>query len=340
MLLIRRRKLTQNQTRRIQKNSQITSCDDSALFGGVIISHFGKQLDVRLTTLPSTRSDILSLGDVCRCHARTNLPLLTAGDDVLFDFDHAANLGRIEKLVPRRTLITRPDRYHKVKPVAANVARLVIVFAPVPKPASGLIDRYLVMAAHAGIWPLLVLNKADLARPDDESVILFQEYQKLGIEALMVSATTGMGLDALYARLLGCLSVFAGQSGVGKSSIINTLLPHAEQATNIISYGSQLGQHTTTTSRLFSYDDDLGKGGVIDTPGIREYGVWHLNRDDITQGFDDVAAFVGHCQFCDCKHSEYAKGCALWQAVASDKLLARRVLSYTELLAESVGGAF
>ena len=137
MLLIRRRKLTQNQTRRIQKNSQITSCDDSALFGGVIISHFGKQLDVRLTTLPSTRSDILSLGDVCRCHARTNLPLLTAGDDVLFDFDHAANLGRIEKLVPRRTLITRPDRYHKVKPVAANVARLVIVFAQISCFTSG-----------------------------------------------------------------------------------------------------------------------------------------------------------------------------------------------------------
>ncbi|OOR87010.1 ribosome small subunit-dependent GTPase A [Moraxella caviae] len=372
MSFIRRRKLTKNQTRQIHKN-QDQIIDDGSLATGVVVSHFGKQLAVQITALPTKTNDApsqsthaksvkddesgensenaaneqgepiqkpLAIGDVWRCHARTNLPMLAAGDVVQFSVDMVAGTGLIEVLKPRRTLITRPDRYHKVKPVAANADVLVIVFAPLPKPAVNLIDRYLLVARTFDVKPLLVLNKADLLAEHQDVVQIFQEYQELGekygFEILATSGVSGQGVDELQARIDGKLAIFAGQSGVGKSSLINRLLPHAEQATNEISVGSQLGQHTTTTSRLLAYDDgNLEAGGIIDTPGIREYGVWHLPADEVLAGFDELNALAGECQFRDCSHAPNAKGCALWQAAQAGQVLPRRIESLLELMAEA-----
>ncbi|WFF39171.1 ribosome small subunit-dependent GTPase A [Moraxella nasibovis] len=348
MSLIRRRKLTKNQTRQIQKN-QDNFADDGTLVGGVIVSHFGKQLDVQITQLPRILPESdgdglgdgrLRVGEIWRCHARTNLPMMAAGDEVKFSVDMTAGMGRIELLSDRRTLITRPDRYNKVKPVAANVDTLAIVFAPLPKPATNLIDRYLLVARLSGVRPLLVLNKADLLADFDEVNQIFQEYQALGerydFDIIQTSSLTQGGLDELMSHLDGKLTIFAGQSGVGKSSLINQILPNANQSTNVISVGSQLGQHTTTTSRLLAFDDhDLSKGGIIDTPGIREYGIWHLSGDDIMAGFDELNDLRGTCQFRDCNHAQNAKGCAFWQAVADGEVLARRVESFNELTEEA-----
>lgn len=338
MSLIRKKKLTKQQTRQIQKNQQ--DLDDSTLATGLIISHFGKQLDVQLTALPDDlATDTASVGDIWRCHARPNLPMLTTGDTVKLSLDTDHGTGIIKQILPRTTLITRPDRYHKLKPVASNVDILVIVFAPLPKPATELIDRYLLIARLSGVTPLLVLNKADILDECPNALEILQTYQKLGDKygfATLLTSQDGQGLEALRSLIGGRLSVFAGQSGVGKSSLINRLLPDALQATNVISTNSKLGQHTTTTSRLLPYDkDDLSQGGIIDTPGIREYGVWHLDSDDILQGFDELAELSGLCRYRDCNHAPNAKDCAFWQGVADGKVSKERLESFLKLLAEA-----
>lgn len=365
MTLIRQRKLNKQQLRRISKQQQdAVTIDDDDLLDGVVIAHYGKQLAVQVTCLPArlptppTVADdepppfwqTIQLHDIWRCHARTNLPMLTVGDKVRWIADPNTGFGRIETLLPRQSLITRPDRYHKLKPVVANVDVLAIMFAPLPIPAPSLIDRYLVVAHHSGVRPLLILNKADLLNDSDHAHIqhLLDDYRQLGYDTLITQAcmndnalnNNALSNNALNNHLKNQLAdkmvVFAGQSGVGKSSLINALLPDCQQSINVISENSKLGQHTTTTSRLLPfYRHDLTQGGIVDTPGIREYGIWHLSPDDIISGFIELAPLVGQCQFRDCKHTDNSKGCALRQAVADGHVLKRRVDNLVLLQAEA-----
>lgn len=345
MSLIRRRKITKRQARQIEQNQNALPDNDS-LLTGIIISHFGKQLDVQITalaqTLEYTKKPVL-IGDVFRCHARTNLPMLTAGDCVKFSLKDSNEFGRIEILLDRKTLITRPDRYHKIKPVAANADLMAIVFAPLPKPAVNLIDRYLLIAKLSGIAPLLILNKSDILQdyPDVQNIV--DDYQLLGnqfgFNVIKTSSIDGSNLDSLKNNIHNKLTIFCGQSGVGKSSLINQLLPNANQPTNHISINSKLGQHTTTTSRLLAYNPkDLSQGGVIDTPGIREYGIWHLSDADILAGFDELNTLSGQCKFRDCSHQKTAKGCAFWAAAKEGLVLPRRIESLIELINEAKNG--
>jgi ribosome biogenesis GTPase len=288
---------------------------------GLIIAHYGTQLDVE-----ALQGD--SAGQVFRCHLRTNLEQLVTGDRVIWQPALDADVGVVSALLPRRSLLTRPDPYGKLKPVAANIDRILLVIAPLPIPSASLVDRYLVACEIVGISPVILLNKADLINDDNRAELeaMLEEFRQIGYEVRHTAALDGQ-LGDLLDFINGRTVVFVGQSGVGKSSIVNALLPDVQQKTAEISAGSQLGQHTTTTARLFHLP---GGGELIDSPGIREFGLWHITREQLLEGFVDFRPFLGLCRFRNCAHAA-EPGCALHGAVTEGKLSARRLASFHKL---------
>ena len=328
-----KRKLTRRQQWRIDKSQKEKLAraakradrdqpDASQLDGeerpGLVVTHFGQQVIIEDTT-----------GQRCRCHFRANLPALVVGDRVLFlppTGDSDAQTGVVTAVTPRDTELLRPDPYGNLKPVAANVDLMVITFAPVPAPSSVLLDRYLVAAELSGIRPLLLLNKADLV--DDTLRPLLDEltalYQPLGYPVLEVSAVDAQNLKPLRKVLAGHTSVLVGQSGVGKSSLINALLPDAELEVRSVSDQSGLGQHTTVTARLFH----LPEGGqLIDSPGVREFGLWHINEDELLRGYVELAPLAANCRFRNCSH-RHEPGCALLQAAETGEVSGERLANF------------
>ncbi|MFZ6046134.1 small ribosomal subunit biogenesis GTPase RsgA [Pseudomonas sp. CR3202] len=290
---------------------------------GLVIAHFGVQVEVEAL-------DGEHAGEVMRCHLRANLPPLVTGDRVVWRAGNQGS-GVIVAQLPRSSELCRPDMRGVLKPVAANVDQIVIVFAPLPEPHANLIDRYLVAAEHAGIHPLLLLNKADLVDDQNSAVLddLLGIYRQLGYPLLEVSARQGGGMEDLMARLDGHISVFVGQSGVGKSSLVNSLLPGVDTRVGALSELTGKGTHTTTTARLFHFP---GGGELIDSPGIREFGLGHVSRDDVEAGFIEFNELLGTCRFRDCKHDR-EPGCALLKALEDGRVHPQRMASYRHILA-------
>ena len=279
---------------------------------GQVIAHFGQQVLV-------ADAD----GLTARCHMRANLAQLVVGDRLLFAPPLSDGAGVVTALQPRDTVLQRPDQYGKLKPVAANVDQIVVVWAPEPLPSSQLLDRYLVAAELAGAAPLLLLNKADLLSGDnaDHCQALCRLYQQVGYPLLTVSASDGAGLAALRAALAGHTSVLVGQSGVGKSSLVNALLPDAALAVATLSDRSGLGQHTTVTARLFALADG---GQLIDSPGVREFGLWHIDEASLLSGYRELAELAGHCRFRNCSH-RHEPDCALRAAAEAGDIAQERL---------------
>ena len=329
-----KRHLTKQQRRRILENQRrVQSSTDGvdSPKSQTTMDSLGPEQTGRITACYGNRVLVESdkhKGEVYRCYLRANLPSIVTGDRVTWQ--HGESNGVVVAISPRSSELCRPENRGKLRPVAANIDCIAVVIAPFPEPHANLIDRYLVAAEHQGIQPILILNKSDLIAEDQHETLvnLMGDYKKLGYFCLLVSAYTGEGIDKLTDYLSTRTSVFVGQSGVGKSSLLNRIVPEAEAAVGALSESAAKGTHTTTTAQLFH----LPSGGeVIDSPGIREFGLWHLEPDAIAAGFVEFRAFLGHCRFRDCRH-QAEPGCALRQAIAAGSISAARFSSYQHIL--------
>ncbi|MDT8879811.1 small ribosomal subunit biogenesis GTPase RsgA [Halomonas saccharevitans] len=296
---------------------------------GRVVAHFGRTLDVR----PDEG------GTAVRCHLRANLEGLVTGDRVIWRAAHDARDGVVVARGERTSVLERPDPRGQLKPVAANIDQILIVFAVEPAPHANLIDRYLVAAEATGIAPALVLNKIDLLpEQGGELRALLARYEGLGYPVVTTTTEREGGLADLYARLSGRTSVFVGQSGVGKSSLIDRLLPDEALRIGALSEDSRKGRHTTTTARLYDLPaadagtpDEAGSGELIDSPGIREFGLIHLDEQQVTEGFIEFRDVLGRCRFRDCRHRQ-EPGCALLAAVERGEIHPERFASFRRIV--------
>ncbi len=238
--------------------------------------------------------------------------------------------GVITQVLPRRNQLAR--RAAGAKPlmqvIVSNVDQIVAVFAAAnPAPKWELLDRYLATAELAGIPTLICLAKIDLvskAAFDEE----MQDYARLGYAVARTSAAAGAGLDEFKAALAGRVSVFVGKSGVGKTSLLNALQPGLGLRVREVSQLTTKGKHATSHLEMF----ELGDGGrVVDTPGMREFGLWALDEDDLAYGFVEMRPYLGGCKFgVDCTHS-HEPGCAVKAAVEAGRIAPRRYQSYLRM---------
>ncbi|WBQ07192.1 ribosome small subunit-dependent GTPase A [Kribbella sp. CA-293567] len=255
------------------------------------------------------------------------------GDMVKLDGDATGDkdtLARIVEVLPRKTLLRRSadDDDPVERPLVANADQLVIVVAVAnPEPRTRLIDRFLVAAYDAGMRPLLCLTKTDLADPDP----LLSIYRPLGVESV---ATQHNGdLSELAEQLRDRTSMMVGHSGVGKSTLVNALVPGTNRAIGVVNDNTGRGRHTSTSALLLRLPDG---GWIVDTPGIRSFGLAHVQPDQLINAFGDLADETRDCPR-GCTHSETEPNCALDEAVAEGRIDPERVASFRRLLASREG---
>ncbi|PID62172.1 MAG: ribosome small subunit-dependent GTPase A [Gammaproteobacteria bacterium] len=282
------------------------------------------------------------------CDWRQNIGAICAGDQVLISeqstpADNASDSGnthyRIEAVLPRTSVIEKQNVYRGAKPFAANIDQLLVIITHEPMFQASLLDRYLIMAHEVGVDALIYFNKVDILT--DANIIAHVQRLQAIYEAIpnvrwvSGSLKTADGLDDLQAQLDNRKTVITGQSGVGKSTLINALIPDIDVQTMSISEASGLGRHSTTNSTLYRLNADTMHAGIlIDTPGVRSFDTYHLSPEAIQNGFADIAPLIGHCRFSDCSHTHEA-GCAIKQAVSTGEISQLRYDSFLQTLTES-----
>lgn len=287
---------------------------NKSLLSGQVVASYGKRYQVELPDK--------SLWD---CVTRGKKHDVACGD--LVDIQPTAtDAAVIEHIHDRHSLLFRSNAF-RTKVLAANVTQIVIVLAAVPSFYESLLNRCLVAASHADIRVLIVLNKADLA----ESASAWEKlkpYQTLGYQVIQLSAQ--QDISALQPYLQNQTSILVGQSGMGKSTIINGLLPELAVRTREISGVLDSGKHTTTATHLYHLD---ANSHTIDSPGLQEFGLYHLSIDEIEQAFTEFRPYLGKCRFNNCRHL-HEPDCALLNAVNEGKVSPQRLAFYHELLQE------
>lgn len=297
-----------------------------------------QRADTGLVTAAHGRHYIVELpdGDLLHCYPRGKKNSYACGDIV--DVERAGDKqGTIKKLRPRTSLLYRSDRYRQ-KIIAANITQAVIVVAARPAFNEDLLLRCLVACEQQHIAALIALNKTDLVEETAKTAIQLALYHELGYPVVPLSARNDISL--LRSALQGHRSVLVGQSGMGKSTIVNALLPDVRARTAEISEALDSGKHTTTSAQLYHLD---GETSIVDSPGLQTFGLLHLTQAELVGCFPEFKPFIGHCRFDDCRHT-VEPGCAVISAVTTDKtgdnktdqrkVDERRWLAYCKLMTE------
>lgn len=274
---------------------------------------------------------------VCRLRKSTRVPhpgesALTVGDHVRWIAEGTPPFVLTE-VGPRRTKLVRLRRGSETHVICANVdLGVVVASADSPTFKPRLVDRYLIAAGQGGLVPVLVLNKIDLLQGESAESLL-APYAELGVRAYAVSATSGEGVEELIEGLRDRTSVFSGQSGVGKTSLLNRLMPDLSARTQRVQEGTGKGRHTTTTSTLYRFP--FG-GAVVDTPGVRAFALYEPTLADLEAFFPEVVQAARECRFSDCRHAGEA-GCAVPEAIDAGRVRRDRFESY-RALADGISG--
>ncbi len=291
---------------------------------GLVVAAYGKRYEVELADKKRIS-----------CVTRGKKTDLACGDIVNIKLTDTAE-GVVESSEPRASLLYRSNAF-KSKVLASNVTQIMIVLATQPSFYEALLNRCLVAAEAANIKPIIVLNKCDLPEANDAKSKL-KLYEDLGYNVVHLSAK--QDIRPLLPYLESQQSVLVGQSGMGKSTIINSLLPNQQVRTQEMSNALDSGKHTTTAAHLYHLNTpNLSiNGTLIDSPGLQEFGLHHLSNEAIEMAFKEFRPFLGHCKYSDCKH-DHEPECAVINAVASGKISAIRLAFYRQLSQELSSGS-
>ncbi len=278
---------------------------------GLVITRYGQRLLVESEA-----------GDLVQCTARRNIDLSVAGDQVIFQMSDD-NTGVVTALLERDNTL---ERSHKI--IAANIDELWLVVAIEPHYQFDLIDRYLVVAENGNLPIRIVVNKIELSKNIEQVKTDFAMYQSIGYKVSYLSVKEQIGTAEFKQQLNDKTHIFLGQSGVGKSSLINELTPNLNLRVNEISKKSKLGKHTTTNTTLYHIPSG---GDLIDSPGVREFHLNTLTSQEILSGFREFKPFIGQCKFRNCVHIN-EPDCAIKNALGNGSIHPKRYESYLNLI--------
>jgi len=285
----------------------------TALTEGLVVAHLGKGIAVEVGQ------------EIILCQTLRKLDTVVVGDRVLISHS-STEQGRIEELLQRRSVLQRPSRGDQIRAVAANIDTIFVVFAAEPDCDFLLLDQYLAICENCNIDASLVFNKIDLVCNDRIEQEL-QNYLALGYDLYRVSANQNLGMTDLKQVLSKKTSMFAGQSGVGKSSLTNTLLPEKTLRINSVSETTRHGRHTTTAATLYHLP---GGGDLIDSPGVAIFGLAGLSEAQLAWGYREFQPLIGKCRFNDCRHVN-DKDCAIREAAENQQIPASRYQRFLKL---------
>lgn len=318
-----KRRINKQQSARIKKNQEnFQNINNDQFHEGLVITRFRNQVEVEDKS-----------GNTLLCSIRPNLETVVAGDHIIWQKNNEEQ-GVVVSLCPRKNVLARTNG-RAVKPVAANISQLIIVIATKPEISWLLLDSYLVLAENLSLKATIVLNKIDLKNELQQQEI--NRYRELGYEVIPLSTYMPETMKELNKKLNNQISVFIGQSGVGKSSIISYFLPHINNiAVGELSENIELGRHTTSNSSFYHLPDG---GALIDSPGVREFQLTKMSANEIIKGFTEIRPWSVHCKYRNCNHMD-SKNCAIINAVNKNLISALRYANFVRLYQQSLEKTF